>query len=586
MDVGREKGHDATDELRRYGSESLRKVLDAAVDYQTEQIDFQPKSEESDSTDSNISQAAALVEMATMEAELFHDQHDTPYARVSIGNRRKIVRCRSAGFRRWLSSLAYETNGRVPGSEAFSSALNVIEAKASIGTEYELSNRVAHRDGKFWYDVGDGTAFRIEGSGYEHDENPSILFATYAHQQPQTHPVPGGDVYKMFDFIEITDESPKLLTVAWLIATLVPDIPHPVLVIHGPQGSGKSSACRIFRSLVDPSSLGTMSFPRDHNELVQKLAHHYVAPFDNIDNLSPSQSDMLCRASTGEGFSKRQLYTDDEDVIYSYRRCVILNGINIAATRPDLLDRSLLIRLDRIPPEKRREEAKLEAAFKVAKPEILGGMFDALSEAIRIRPRIKPQVLPRMADFARWGCAIAIALGRTSDDFLDAYQRNIRQQNREVLDGQPVAAAVEAFMHERDRWEGSSSKLLETLEVVAEAERIDIRAKAWPKAPNILSRRLREVQPNLAEVGIGVETGISIGHGRGIRINRDDTVGIVGSTKPMENKDLGTDGTELLPSVSAEVSSVAKSCEANDICATDATDGIVRNSTPRLRGLI
>ena len=30
MDVGREKGHDATDELRRYGSESLRKVLDAA----------------------------------------------------------------------------------------------------------------------------------------------------------------------------------------------------------------------------------------------------------------------------------------------------------------------------------------------------------------------------------------------------------------------------------------------------------------------------------------------------------------------------------------------------------------------------
>jgi hypothetical protein len=574
----RDDGWDVSDELLCHGLDGLVAIIDAATAYERIEPDKEDESEE------GISQAAALVELAVKEAELFHDQHDTPYARIAIGNRQQIVRCRSAIFRRWLNSLAYDTTRRVPGSEAFNSALNVIEAKAFRAAVHELGNRVAHvahGDG-FWYDIGDGTAFRIDAAGYEHQECPPILFASYAHQQAQVHPT-AGDVYRLFDFIKITDADHQLLTAVWLVTALVPDIPHPVLVAHGPQGSGKSSACRIIRSMVDPSSLGTMSLPRHHNELVQKLAHHYVAPFDNIDNLSSSQSDTLCRASTGEGFSKRQLYTDDEDVIYSYRRCVILNGINIAATRADLLDRSILIGLDRIAPEKRREEEELEAAFEVAKPEILGGMFDVLSKAIRIRPEIKLKALPRMADFARWGCAIAQALGKPSKDFLDAYQRNIRQQNREVLDGQPVAAAVEVFMKNQEQWKGSPSELLEALEVV---DAVDIKAKSWPKAPHILTRRLNEVQPNLAEVGIQVETGISLSHRRGIRICRISSVGSVVASEAKGDNELATDDTEREASDEQETASVSKSLDVGDIGATDATDGVVGSTRSRVKGTI
>jgi hypothetical protein len=415
---------------------------------------------------------------------------------------------------------------------------------------------------------------------------PPILFTGYDHQKPQHDPLAGGDPWRIFDFVPTKSEDDQLLLLTWMIACFVPDIPHPVLVVHGPQGSGKSSACRDIRSLIDPSSLGTMSLPRDNSQLAQKLAHHYVAPFDNIDSLSPSQSDMLCRASTGEGFSKRQLFTDDEDVIYTYRRCIILNGINIAATRADLLDRSILVGLTRIAPEKRREEEELDAAYQEAKPAILGGMFDILSEAIRIRPEINLQVLPRMADFARWGCAIAMAMGKTSDDFVDAYENNIRQQNREVLDGQPVAAAVEAFMKSRTEWEGSPSELLAELVVVAEKGRMDINAKSWPKAPHILTRRLKEVQSNLAEVGIQVETGISLGHGRGIRIRTSSVGSDVASGALGDNK-LVADATEIKASVDQEVASDGKSFGTKDICATDATDGDARTMAHnRVRGTI
>ncbi|HXX96159.1 MAG TPA: hypothetical protein VEL11_03460 [Candidatus Bathyarchaeia archaeon] len=42
------------------------------------------------------------------------------------------------------------------------------------------------------------------------------------------------------------------------------------------------------------------------------------------------------------------LYSDDEDKIYKFRRCVGFNGINLTATKSDLLDRGLIIKVERI----------------------------------------------------------------------------------------------------------------------------------------------------------------------------------------------------------------------------------------------
>ena len=39
------------------------------------------------------------------------------------------------------------------------------------------------------------------------------------------------------------------------------------------------------------------------------------------------------------------LYTNDNDIIYEHRRCLGLNGINVALTEADALDRSISIEL-------------------------------------------------------------------------------------------------------------------------------------------------------------------------------------------------------------------------------------------------
>jgi len=525
-----------------------------------------------------------LVKLALAETELFHDKANVPYARVINSDHWETWRCNSRSFKRWLSRQFYEVEGKAAGAAAVADALNIIEAQACFeGEEHELHNRIAERDGAVWYDLTDSRwrAVRVEPGRWEIIAEPPILFIRYDHQSEQVSPIPGGDVNRLFDFIAVGDKQDQLLLKIWLVACLLPNIPHPVPVLHGPQGSGKSSAFRYLRRLIDPSVIETLSFPRDNNELVQKLSHNWMALFDNVDQLHQWQSDALCRAVTGEGFSKRQLFTDDEDVIYRFRRCIGLNGINVSATRADLLDRSILIGLERIIPTQRKEERQLESDFTEARPHILGGLFDALAEAMRLEPAVQLTGLPRMADFARWGCAIAEALGHKSADFMAAYEVNQAQQNAEVLEGEPVAAAICALMEGAPAWSGTAAELLEALTQAAEAQKINTQARNWPQAAHALTRRLNKVKPNLAAAGIEMATGRDTKGSKIIDLTyRSDNSD--NSDNPLPPNDLDLDATlSLLNSVDAssdkskssdKVANNTKSNKNNTLDAIDAID--------------
>jgi hypothetical protein len=50
--------------------------------------------------------------------------------------------------------------------------------------------------------------------------------------------------------------------------------------------------------------------------------------------------------------------------------------------------------------------------------------------------------------------------------------------------------------------------LLAVLEQIAYDLKINKNTKLWPKAPNILSRRINEVKTNLREVGLVIDYGV------------------------------------------------------------------------------
>ena len=436
-------------------------------------------------------QLDGLLEVAS-KLEVFHDDNRDAYCILNG----QCVSLRGKEIKNYLSYEAYNATKRTVNSNSLSDVLTMLNGKAMFeGPERKLHNRIASGSGAFWFDIGDHRAIRTTADRWEIVEAP-IMFRRYGHQSIQVMPKSGGDIWLLFDFINVK-ESDRLITIVLLISYLVPDIPHPIFHPHGAQGGGKTSLFRAVKRLIDPSTLEAMITPKDKNELIRQIARHHVPLFDNLSKLDSEMSDIICLACTGGGISKRQLFTDDEDHIYNFKRCIGINGINLLITKPDLLDRTILLRLERIVPEKRREETELWQEFDQAKPGILGGMFDVLSRAMRLYPQVRLTDLPRLADFARWGYAIAEAIGEgLGKEFMDAYAENIKRQNSEVIQNNTLCDAVIRFMDGQSEWEGTISAAFSKLLEIAKPEKSD---RSFPKDAKNLRKHLERVQATLMD---------------------------------------------------------------------------------------
>ena len=78
----------------------------------------------------------------------------------------------------------------------------------------------------------------------------------------------------------------------YIISLFIPDIPKPVLVLHGEQGRAKSTFQELIKMLVDPSTTQTFTFPRDSNEFIQQLSHNYIVYYDNVSVIPDWLSDF------------------------------------------------------------------------------------------------------------------------------------------------------------------------------------------------------------------------------------------------------------------------------------------------------
>ena len=477
--------------------------------------------------------------------EVFHDQYGDPYALLPDGQR-SCVKLSSKQFERWLSHLISNATGKAVKKDLLSSVIMNLEGHALYrGRECPLDVRIVNHGGAIWYDLG-GRAVRIDKSGWAVTSEVPILFRKFGHQQPQVEPVRGGDIKELLEFLNIPKNGSivtpdQLLFLVWVIFTFIPGYPHPILTLYGPQGSAKTTAFKILKKLIDPSQMDTLSLSDSQREFVQLAYHHYFVPFDNLTHISFDYSDLLCRIVTGDGFSRRALYTNDDDIVFSYRRVLALNGINITAAKADLLDRSLLIGFERV---KRFEgERSFWERFEEARPRILGAIFDVLASALAVVDLIPEPAQLRMADFARYGCAIAEAMGFTREEFLLAYETNINEQNNEALSASMIGIAVVRLVEMTfdARWEGTATQLLSDLNLQAGNLGIDVKSRAWPKDPRWVWRRIQEVKTNLERVGIRVQWHDT--NSKAIVITKDpEGVPNVGNVEPVAP---ALDSTEL-----------------------------------------
>lgn len=502
---------DVSDWLAAGGTvEKLAELVDASgepapSDHSQDDDHHDGGGDDDDDDEKKPNQATILIRLAQASATFWHTPDQDAYATIDVGAHLEHWPIRSKAFRRWLQREYFVSTGKAASAQPTQDALGTLEGMAVFaGDQHDVAIRVAEHEGAVYLDLAndDWQVVEVDASGWRIISDPPVRFRRARAMLPLPTPI-DGHVSELRQFINVTDQDWPLVG-GWLVAAMMARGPYPVLSFAAEQGSGKSTTARVLRAGIDPNSAPLRAEPRDPRDLMIAANNGWIVALDNLSYLPSWLSDALCRLSTGGGFSTRTLYENDEETIFDATRPAICTAIEDVISRGDLLDRSLVVNLPTIPEHRRRSEADFWRQYHEAAPRIFGGLCTALSVAIKRRPTIKLDSLPRMADFAIVATAAEPALGIADGAFMAAYKGNRDDANVLAIDGSLIGKLV-IDIATPGPWQGTASDLLAELDLRAGHKPDKGRPKGWPRNAKAVSGEIKRLAPNLRRAGIEVE---------------------------------------------------------------------------------
>lgn len=501
---------DVNDILKGGHTETIVQMIEGAKSLSGEEMKLimaehsQGKKDGKKSNSAKETVSKIIVETFLHEARLFHTPRGEAYAVVPMGDHSECWPLLSGRLKQWVSRIIFEVEEKVVGGQAYRDAVGVLAGIANQDRPQEkIHIRIGHSQEKIYLDLCN-TAWEvveISRDGWGVLNQSPVNFVRSPGALPLPKPTKGGNLLELRKFLNLDDE-PFILAISWLLGTFHPSGPYPILVLTGEQGTTKSTAAQLLKGLVDPHQLALRTVPREERDLSIAASNAHILIFDNLSSISSWLSDGLCRVATGGGLAVRKLYSGDEEDIFQYCRPLILAGIGGFIYRHDLTDRCIFTELSPIPEAERTPLSLLMAHFEAAKPEILGGLLDAVCMALQNQHTVTYETLPRMADFALWVQAAEPALPWSKDDFIQVYTENRQGIVEQTLEGDLVGSAIRKFMEPRNGWEGTASDLLGVLEGL-QSDKITT-TKEWPKSGRVLSSRLKRSATFLRTIGIDV----------------------------------------------------------------------------------
>lgn len=412
-------------------------------------------------------QSQILVEIGQYIAEkLFYGPDSTPYITFKTGDHLETHPLKTGPVREMLAFHFFQKMGKAPGGQGMQDALNTLAGIARFeGREHKVFTRLAEHDGNIYLNLctPNWDVVEITPNGWEciPAEACPVKFIQPSGMLPLPRPTTGGGIEDLFDLINLRDERDRIKYAMWIATAFRPGYGYPIAVFVGEQGTGKSFVCRVTRRIIDPSEAPIRTTPRDERDLFVAAKNSHVLAYDNLSHLANWLSDGLCRIATGGGLSTRRLYTDTEEVYLDVKRPILLNSILQIASRQDLLDRAMIIELDRIPPEERRSERELLEEFDKQHPAILGAFLDVVATGLRNLPQVNPNTLreagqmSRMADFAEWITACEEALDLEPLTAVKMYNEGQAEAVREALEDNIVFRGLAAMVEEYRQEDGN-----------------------------------------------------------------------------------------------------------------------------------
>jgi hypothetical protein len=316
--------------------------------------------------------------------------------------------------------------------------------------------------------------------------------------------------------LNISDDDWSLIQL-WLVCCLFPDIAHAVLFLIGEQGVAKSWAGRLCSAVVDPSPAQLRRPPTDPKDWLAQANASWCVCLDNLSAIQPWLSDAICRAVTGDGSVDRTLYTNADATVIAFRRVVALTSIGVGGLRGDLADRSMLLELEPIGEEDRKEDTEVAATFAAQHARILGGLLDLVAKVLAVLPGVRPARLPRMADVCRIAAAIDKVAGGEVEE---RYRATVTEALTAVVEHDVLAAGLNNVL-DSGRYDGTVADLLEKLTNIVTAGGQEKPPKDWPRTPRGLTEALKRLAAPLRATGVVIEFGPRTRRGRAVQIVRE-----------------------------------------------------------------
>lgn len=423
-----------------------------------------------------------------------------------------------------LKRIIYNKLGLVLNQYQLQEVLDIIEIELSDkAQEIEFFKRIANQPNGYTYELNENEVVTIVDGVINIEDMCGVHFLHSANFGAQVEPNLEVEVDELEGFIskhfKLKSENDKKLLLFFLVTAFLGfSINHPLLVLTGEKGSSKSTSLRMLERLIDPKTTDLISIPKGSDGLELRLANSYFVALDNLSSITRATSDTLARSLTKGAVSKRMLYENTEEIILDITALVALNGVSLTVQESDLLDRSLIIKLERISPKERKTEEEIWEAFEEDRPKILGCIFCIIAEVLADDEPVSTDKLLRMADFHTACIKVGRVLGMSEKEVTKILWKNQEKVSKYTLEEDIVATCLIEFMSRRRVYENSVTELYcELLDIADENE---IARTLMPKAPNYLSRRLNKVKSSLEEDARIFYNIKNVGHCKMISIER------------------------------------------------------------------
>ncbi len=453
-------------------------------------------------------QSDKLLKNALENIQLFRDQNNCCHGIVNVGPKRSIIDIPSDDIARWLRRLfLYSKNHTFCPSEIelVSSYIESLVEDEEI-EERPYFTRIGETGRTLYYDLGgkDHKIVVVTQQNKVKITDNSDCKVCFQKGKPQVMPNLEAQPEQLCDllrpFFRLKNKKNFLLLAVYIVSCFIHEMNHPILILHGEAGSSKSSSVEAIGKIVDPhGSSNKLTMNPDRKGMIAALSHRYFLGFDNLDTaLKKWQSDLLCNACTGGSEPMRVLYETNTLQEACIKGCVCLNGLTVVATEPDLLDRAILLELERIPDNEYMTENELNKCFEDVLPDILGAIFNTLHRALNLYDSVQYFPHTRMQDFAKWGYCIAEALGRKGKAFADLYEKNREQAKKESKPPMIIECLITMMRFTRE-WKGTMTELRECLWPIAKQR--GYKNLDFPASASALSRQLGYYKESLASEG-------------------------------------------------------------------------------------